>query len=193
MVTIQNNSVVNTKDNKLYQDTCYIIEQAQETAYHAVNETLIKRNWLLGMRINIEVLQSRRAEYGEQIISTLSKSLKQKYGEGFTKTNIYNYISFYKTWPEFFHAVSGESGKIFEEYILHALGGKNENIVNVLCSQTPIRLSWTHYRIILQENKQEARDWYVHEAAREMWGTRTLQRNVSSQYWICMSECMMRL
>ena len=117
------------------------------------------------------------------IISTLSKSLKQKYGEGFTKTNIYNYIGFYKAWPDFFHAVSGESGEILEENILHALSGKTENIVNILCSQAPIRLSWTHYRIILQENKQEARDWYVQEAAREMWGTRTLQRNVSSQYY----------
>ncbi len=183
MDTIQSKSVVNTKDNNLFQDACSIIEQAQETAYHAINETLIKRNWLLGMRINIEVLHAQRAEYGEQIISTLSKSLKQKYGEGFTKTNIYNYIGFYKAWPDFFHAVSGESGEILEENILHALSGKTENIVNILCSQAPIRLSWTHYRIILQENKQEARDWYVQEAAREMWGTRTLQRNVSSQYY----------
>lgn len=183
MDTLQSKSVVNTKDNNLFQDACSIIEQAQETAYHAINETLIKRNWLLGMRINIEVLHAQRAEYGEQIISTLSKSLKQKYGEGFTKTNIYNYIGFYKAWPDFFHAVSGESGEILEENILHALSGKTENIVNILCSQAPIRLSWTHYRIILQENKQEARDWYVQEAAREMWGTRTLQRNVSSQYY----------
>lgn len=183
MDTLQSKSVVNTKDNNLFQDACSIIEQAQEAAYHAINETLIKRNWLLGMRINIEVLHAQRAEYGEQIISTLSKSLKQKYGEGFTKTNIYNYIGFYKAWPDFFHAVSGESDEILEENILHALSGKTENIVNILCSQAPIRLSWTHYRIILQENKQEARDWYVQEAAREMWGTRTLQRNVSSQYY----------
>ena len=183
MDTIQSKSVVKTKDNNLFQDACSIIEQAREIAYRAINETLIKRNWLLGMRINIEVLHAQRAEYGEQIISTLSKSLKQKYGEGFTKTNIYNYIGFYKAWPDFFHAVSGESGEILEENILHALSGKTENIVNILCSQAPIRLSWTHYRIILQENKQEARDWYVQEAAREMWGTRTLQRNVSSQYY----------
>ena len=55
--------------------------------------------------------------------------------------------------------------------------------MNALCAKSPIRLSWTHYRIILQENSKEARDWYEREAAREMWGTRTLQRNVSSQYY----------
>ena len=45
----------------LYHDACNIIEQAQETAYRAVNETLIKRNWLLGMRIEHEVLKGERA------------------------------------------------------------------------------------------------------------------------------------
>ena len=70
------------------------------------------------------------------------------------------------------------------------------NIVNAVSSQSsmalifqsltgkyPIRLTWTHYRIILQESNKKARDWYEEEAAREMWGTRTLQRNVSSQYY----------
>ena len=32
-------------------------------------------------------------------------------------------------------------------------------------------------------NSKEARDWYEQEAVREMWSTRTLQRNVSSQYY----------
>ena len=52
-----------------------------------------------------------------------------------------------------------------------------------LRAKSSIRLDWTHYRIILQESSKEARDWYEQEAAREMWSTRTLQRNVSSQYY----------
>ena len=59
----------------------------------------------------------------------------------------------------------------------------DENIFHALRAKSPIRLSWTHYRIILQESSKEAREWYEQEAAREMWGTRTLQRNVSSQYY----------
>ena len=35
--------------NELFHDACVIIDQAQRLAYQAVNETLIKRNWLLGM------------------------------------------------------------------------------------------------------------------------------------------------
>ncbi|MGM9695208.1 MAG: YhcG family protein [Alloprevotella sp.] len=155
------------QQNQLYLDSCSIIEQAQSAAYRAVNETLIKRNWLLGMRIQHEILKERRAEYGEQVVKALAKVLSDRYGKGFNKTNLYLYTNFYRLWPDIFHTVSGNS----------------ENVIETIVSCTPIKLSWSHYRIILQETNSEARAWYEKEAAREMWSTRTLQRNVSSQYY----------
>lgn len=165
----------------LLQDACMIIDQAQATAYRQVNETLIKRNWLLGMRIQHEVLNDKRAEYGDRVVKVLAKELTEKYGEGFTWRNLYNYIDFYSTYSGFFLRENGESANA--QTILHALSAKSENIFHALRAKSPIRLSWTHYRIILQESSKEAREWYEQEAAREMWGTRTLQRNVSSQYY----------
>ncbi len=171
----------NQQEKVLFQDACIIIDQAQATAYRQVNETLIKRNWLLGMRIQHEALKDKRAEYGEQVVKVLAKELTAKYGEGFTWRNLYNYIDFYSTYSGFFLNENGESADALT--ILLALSAKSENIFHALRAKSPIRLSWTHYRIILQENSKEAREWYEQEAAREMWGTRTLQRNVSSQYY----------
>ena len=169
------------QEKVLFQDVCLIIDQAQAYAYRLVNETLIKRNWLLGMRIQHEVLQGQRAEYGEQVIKVLAKELTAKYGEGFTWRNLYNYIDFYSTYNGFFLNENGEPANT--QTILHALSAKSENIFHALRAKSPIRLSWTHYRIILQENTDRGRVWYEQEAAREMWSTRTLQRNVSSQYY----------
>ena len=169
------------QNNVLFQDACQIIEQAQESAYRQVNETLIKRNWLLGLRIQHEVLKDKRAEYGEQVVKVLAKELTAKYGEGFTWRNLYNYIDFYSTYNGFFLNENGEPANT--QTILHALSAKSENIFHALRAKSPIRLSWTHYRIILQENTDRGRVWYEQEAAREMWSTRTLQRNVSSQYY----------
>lgn len=169
------------QNNVLFQDACLIIDQAQAYAYRLVNETLIKRNWLLGLRIQHEVLQGQRAEYGEQVVKVLAKELTAKYGEGFTWRNLYNYIDFYSTYSGFFLKENGETANV--QTILHAVRSKSENIFHALRAKSPIRLSWTHYRIILQENSKEARDWYEREATREMWSTRTLQRNVSSQYY----------
>ena len=172
----------------LYQDACLIIDQAQQVAYRAINETLIKRNWLLGMRIQHEVLKDQRAEYGEQVVGRLADNLTGKYGKGFIKRNLWHFVDFYVKHPDFFQAASGKSA------IVNApsseLPSSSEKIVNALSSQSawdgmmqsltakhPIRLSWTHYRIILQELTAEGRAWYENEAAKEMWSTRTLQRN----------------
>jgi predicted nuclease of restriction endonuclease-like (RecB) superfamily len=172
------------QNNVLFKDACLIIDQAQAYAYRLVNETLIKRNWLLGLRIQHEELQGQRAEYGEQTIQGLAVQLVEKYGDSFSRRNLYHYLDFYKSFPNFFHA---ESGKSIEEQIVNALRSQSrdnlKNILNSLRSQSPIRLSWTHYRIILQENTDRGRAWYEQEATREMWSTRTLQRNVSSQYY----------
>ena len=86
---------------------------------------------------------------------------RAEYGKGFTKTNLYNFYSFYKTYPEIFHSASGKSQPI---------------------------LSWTHYRILLQVKDEKAREWYEKEALQQAWSVRTLQRNVSSQYYYRMLQ-----
>ena len=133
------------------KDTEEIVDAAQKRAYQSVNVLLVQRNWLIGRRIAEEELsQSGRAEYGLEVIKSLSKSLTKKYGNGFTKTNLYNFYSFYKEFPEIFHSVSGKSQQF---------------------------LSWTHYRVLLQVKDRKARDWYEREAFQEGWSVRTLQRN----------------
>lgn len=44
-------------------------------------------------------------------------------------------------------------------------------------------LSWTHYRTLLQVHDPTAREWYAREAADQAWAVKTLQRNISSQYY----------
>ena len=152
---------------ELVKDTCAIIEQGQKFAHHAVNETLVKRNWLLGMRIQKEVLKDKRAGYGDLVISALSKKLNQRYGRGFNKSNLYMFVQFFTDYPQIFQSVIGKSGQKQLEFI----------------PTRPVALGWTHYSILLQEKDVNARLWYEQEAAREVWSTRTLQRNISSQYY----------
>lgn len=182
-----NNRVINLSNEKLYQDACKIIEQAQVAAYRAVNETLIKRNWLLGMRIQHEVLKDKRAEYGEQVMVNLANKLTKRYGEGFIKRNLHHFVDFYLKHTDIFQILQVKSEIVnsmrSQSQIIPSTTGQYDNILHALSAKSPIKLSWTHYRIILQENNKEARDWYEQEAAREMWSTRTLQRNVSSQYY----------
>ena len=144
-------------EGDLLSDARVIIDGARSYAYSAVNVALVQRNWLLGKRIAEEILKGTdRAQYGKEVITRLSKQLTVEYGQGFTKTNLYLFTSFYEAFPKIFHSVSGKS---------------------------VIQLSWTHYRILLQEHNTDARNWYMTEAAQQNWSVRTLQRNISSQYY----------
>ena len=178
-----------TVANELMHDACIIIEQAQQSAYRTVNETLIKRNWLLGMRIHHEVLKEQRAEYGEQIIKSLAKSLTERYGTGYSRNNLYRFVSFFKSFPNLFLSVQVSSGIVpavmGQSGIVPSAPGffESVDIYGLLRPAQTLKLSWTHYSIILQEPTAEGRAWYENEAANEMWSTRTLQRNVSSQYY----------
>ena len=52
-----------------------------------------------------------------------------------------------------------------------------------MCSKSDALLSWSHYRTLLQVLDKEAREWYEKEALGQTWSVRTLQRNISSQYY----------
>jgi AraC-like DNA-binding protein len=71
-------------------------------------------------------------------------------------TEFHTTTEFYKAFPDIFHSLSGKSSPL---------------------------LTWTHYRTLLQENNIEARNWYIQEATEQTWNVRTLQRNISSQYY----------
>ena len=146
------------------------------------------------MRIQHEVLKDTRATYGERIIAELAQRLTERYGNGFIKRNLWHFIDFYAKHPDFFQTISSENEIVnavrsqsatAENNIVNAASSQFSitNIWQAITAKSPIRLSWTHYRIILQEQNAEARTWYENEAANEMWSTRTLQRNVSSQYY----------
>lgn len=159
----QNSVMANfVKTDDILKDMCGIIESSREAAYRAVNAALVQRNWLIGYRIAEEELQGEdRAEYGAKIIKRLAKELTAEYGKGFTKTNLYHFYSFYKAYPEIFHTPSGKFNTL---------------------------LSWSHYRTLLQVNDKAARDWYEKQAIGQTWGVRTLQRNISSQYYYRMLQ-----
>lgn len=180
---------IEPQSEHLFQDACAIIEQARALAFKAINDTLIKRNWLLGMRIQHEVLKDQRAEYGEQVVKNLAKELTELFGSGYSRNNLYRFISFHKSFPCMFQSVDGKFDIVpsvmgQSEKVSAAMGLFQEtDIYSNIIPLHPLRLSWTHYSIILQESNANARAWYEQEAANEMWSTRTLQRNVSSQYY----------
>ena len=150
------------KTDNILNDVQTIIEVSQKEAYRSVNTILSQRNWLIGYRIAVEELAGEeRAEYGVEIIKNLSRYLTQKYGKGYDRSNLYHCLRFYKAFPQ---------------------------IVDTACRQSDIRLTWSHYRTLLQVNDETARKWYEKEAYEQTWSVRTLQRNIDTQYYYRMLQ-----
>ncbi len=167
----------------LYEDTCTIIEDTRQYAYRAVNISLTIRNWLLGKRIAKDELDGAdRAEYGKGIIKVLAKDLSAKYGKGLDFSSLYQYIRFYRLFPEILDAVSPKSRITNAKHTREILDAVSPTIERVTAVRTQL-LPWTHYRELIRVENAEARKWYEQEALREMWSTRTLHRNIGSQYY----------
>ena len=159
IVKLENNNLMIdfNKSDDLILDIHGIIETAQKQAYKAIDSILTQRNWLIGYRIAEEEMAGHdRADYGAEVIKQLSKELTAKYGKGYDRSNLYHYVRFYKTYPK---------------------------IIDTACRLSQIRLTWSHYRVLLQVSDSAAREWYENEAYEQTWSVKTLQRNVSSQYY----------
>jgi len=95
------------------------------------------------------VLREQRAEYGEQIVSTLSAQLTAEYGRGYSRSNLFYILQFAETFP-------------------------NAEIVQTLSGQ----LSWSHFLAILPLENPLKRDFYAEMCRVERWSVRTLRHKI---------------
>lgn len=150
--TLEHGPIVEAGDLK--RDVSEIIESAKRRAMCSINVALVQRNYLIGKRIEEEILSSRSEDYGKEIIKNLSEFLTKKYGGGFDRASLYFYLRFYRFFPNIFDSVSRQSF-----------------------------LSWTHYRSLITVDSDVARTYYEKEALACGWSVRDLQRAIHSQYY----------
>ena len=88
-------------ENRFFNDICSIIEAGCRKAYAEISRGMIETYWNLGRRIVEEEQKgNRRAEYGTQLIDSLSNALTHKYGKGFSKRNLAYFRTFYQVVPD---------------------------------------------------------------------------------------------
>jgi len=161
-----------TKSHKpsdtLFQDLRVLIIEARQDAARQVNSAMVLLYWRVGKRIRQDILREKRAEYGEEIVSTLSAQLVPEFGEGFSKRNLFRMIHFAEVFPD-------------------------EKIVSTLSRQ----LGWSHFVEIIPLNDNLKRDFYAEMCRMERWSVRTLRKKISgmlfdSGYAMRSALCSMR-
>jgi predicted nuclease of restriction endonuclease-like (RecB) superfamily len=136
----------------LFNELSALIEQSQQQVVAQANSTLTLLFWHIGNRINNEILQNKRADYGKQIVSTLSTQLENKYGRNFTEKNVRRMIQFAEQFSE-------------------------NSIVVTLSRQ----LSWSHFLVLIPLKTQEAKLFYAQETASQALGVRDLRKQIATK------------
>ena len=111
-------------------------------------------HWQIGSRIRQDILKEKRADYGKEIIATLSQELIVEYGKGFSRRNLFNMIRF---------------AEVFSDM----------KIVHPLSAQ----LTWTHFREIIYLDDSLQRDFYAEMCRIERWNTRTLKSKIQGMLY----------
>jgi len=93
---------------KLVQSIGETIEEARNRAVKAVNIELLRANWEIGKFIvEFEQNGNEKADYGSSLLEKLAKDLRERFGKGFSKSNVYLMRLFYIKFP-IFQTLSGK-------------------------------------------------------------------------------------
>jgi predicted nuclease of restriction endonuclease-like (RecB) superfamily len=95
------------------------------------------------------VLNNERAEYGQEIVQTLSAQLTQEFGRGFGRRNLEQMIRFAEVFPD-------------------------ERIAQTLSAQ----LSWSHFTELIRMEDRLKREFYAEMCRVERWSVRTLRHKI---------------
>jgi len=146
---------VSKTDNKpisgnLIGDIRRLIETARQNVAVTVNAGLTILYWQIGSRIRQDILKEKRAEYGREIVVTLSRQLVKEFGNGFSRPNLFRMVRFAEVFPE-------------------------RKIVSTLS----IQLSWSHFVEITPLKDDLQRNFYAEMCRVERWSVRTLREKIS--------------
>lgn len=138
----------------LLADLRLLIEQTRQQVAQTVNAALVLMNWHIGKRINDEILKNKRAEYGKEILPTVSAKLQPEYGKGFSARNLAKMVQFAEAFPD-------------------------AEIVSTLSRQ----LGWSHFVEIIQLKDHLKRDFYAEMCRVERWSVRTLREKINGMLY----------
>lgn len=138
----------------LIEDLRQMIDQTRQSVAVVINSHLSALYWKIGHRVRTEILQEKRADYGKEIIATLSRQLALEFGQGFAEKSLRRMVQFAEVFPD-------------------------EQIVATLMRQ----LTWSHFVELLPLKEPLKRDFYAEMCRIERWNVRTLRAKIGSMLY----------
>jgi predicted nuclease of restriction endonuclease-like (RecB) superfamily len=142
-------SIEKTEYKNLLNELVTLIEKTKTQVISNINSSVSILFWHVGNRILTHDLQNKRAEYGKQIVVTVSRELVGKFGKNYEEKNLWRMIQFAEKYPDI------------------------ENVVTL-----SRHLSWSHFLVLIPLKNQNARDFYGNYVYKHSIGVRELRKQI---------------
>ena len=153
-------------------------------AGRAVNISLTLRNWMIGSYIEeYELNGADRANYGDKLLVNLSRELKKHGISNCGRRQLYNYLTFYRLYPQIVRAVPAQSGHLLPQNI-SSQKVQTASAQFILSPEKLISsLSYSHFELLIGLDDEFKRFFYTVECLRGNWSVRELRRQIGSLYF----------
>lgn len=160
---------ISTIRHDFLDNVSLVLEQARKNAKTAVNLAMVYAYYEIGRMIVEEEQQGEnRAAYGQRLLEALSGFLTDKFGKGFSLTNLKQMRQFYVIYSS--DQISQTLSDQFETLPLTNTGRK-------------FFLSWSHYLKLMRINNVDERHFYEIESVKNDWSLSELKRQYDSSLY----------
>lgn len=151
-----------------------LIHEARMYLARKTNTAMIYTYFQIGKLIVEELQQGeKRAEYGIQLLESVSTDLSQKFGKGFSVQNL-------ERMRNFFLIYSNSSKELRNSEIF--LNSSKELRISTTNNEaiTLLPISWSHYLFLMRMNNENERQFYEVESFVNQWTLKELERQFNS-------------
>lgn len=175
---------IQKREDSLFERISALIEEARKRVVTTVNIAEVYTKYHIGQYIvEYEQEGNIRAQYGKQVLKSLSERLTARFGAGWSYANMKNIRQFYIVYSD--RLTSGYPilpEKANQRLANHTDYSGTTNSINMLPGNS-FSLSWSHYLILMRVDNPAARSFYEIECAQQQWSKRQLSRQVGSSLY----------
>ena len=175
---------IQKREDALFERISALIEEARKRVVTTVNIAEVYTKYSIGQYIVEEEQKGEyRAQYGKQVLQNLSVRLTERFGDGWSYSNLRQIRQFYIVYGNLTDSVCQIKND------KHCLSN-SETAINATIipkkktkSELVFTLSWSHYLILMRIEDADARRFYEIECAQQQWSVRQLGRQVGSSLY----------
>lgn len=189
--------------NPIINKISQLLELARNRVVITVNQTMVLTYFEIGrMIVEDEQNGENRAEYGKKLLKDLSIHLTEKFGRGFSETNLRQMRNFYESYSQQIQQTVSSEFKIIDKKKQQTLPAELQTTENQIVEKgqtlsdifnisqknvVNFTLSWSHYLKLMRIKDINERKFYEIESFKNNWSLRELQRQYDSALYTRLS------